>query len=330
MGRMDDLLRRSGRGLSRPTPEDEAKPAGATRPRPQQPQPQPAPQPEDLELLDGGYDELEDDEDLAPPPETASRRPAPPAMDDDDGDGGGIRIVDAPPQREPISDIDKQRLVSLFAPASPQAKRIDMLRSQLLYPFHGDPPRTIMITSAAPREGRSLLTTNLAISFARGLQQFVLVIDCHLANPAIHRLLQVPLRPGLTDYLEHGSPLPGVIHWTAVDKLSVIPAGRPSRRTAEILATDKMVDMMYELRERYRDRFIILDTPPVQEVDDPAVLARVVEGIVFVAMGGVTEREQVLRAMRSLPEEKIIGVVLNDPQGSVLDAPGLAGGVDSL
>lgn len=320
MGRMDDLLRKAGHNLSRPSPEDEAKPPRQTRPRP-----------ESSELL-------------APPqtgqpvaqPRLSPRDDTPPLdpdLDDsicfDDAEEQ-LRIIDAPPQREPLSDEDKQRLVSLFAPASHQAKRIDMLRSQLLFPFHGDPPRTIMITSAAPREGRSLLTTNLAISFARGLQQFVLVIDCHLANPAIHRLLQVPLRPGLTDYLEHGAPLPEVIHWTAVDKLSVIPAGRPSQRTAEILATDKMVDMMHELRERYSDRFIILDTPPVQEVDDPAVLARVVEGIVFVALGGVTDRELVLRAMRSLPEEKIIGMVLNDPQAAVLDAPAPGGVTETI
>ncbi|WP_449246180.1 hypothetical protein [Desulfarculus baarsii] len=317
MGRMDDLLRKAGHGLSRPSPEDEAKPPRFTRPTP------PADAPGQ------SYDQARQFR-STPPPVDDDLPPYDPDLDGPLEGEEGLRIVDAPPQREPLSDEDKQRLVSLFAPASPQAKRIDMLRSQLLYPFHGDPPRTIMITSAAPREGRSLLTTNLAISFARGLQEFVLVIDCHLAAPAIHRLLQVPLRPGLTDYLEHGAALPEVIHWTAVDKLSVIPAGRPSQRTAEILATDKMVDMMFELRERYSDRYIILDTPPVQEVDDPAVLARVVEGIVFVALGGVTERDQVLRAMRSLPEEKIVGMVLNDPQAAVLDAPALAGLSETL
>ena len=91
-----------------------------------------------------------------------------------------------------------------------------------------------------------------------------------------------------------------------------------------------MVDLMFELRERYADRFIILDTPPVQAVDDPAVLARVVEGIVFLTMGGVTDRELVLRAMRSLPEEKIIGMVLNDPHQAVLDAPGLGTSIEDM
>ncbi len=216
--------------------------------------------------------------------------------------------------------LNRELLVSLFAPSSPQGKQIDILRTQLLYPYRGDPPRTIMITSAAPREGKSLLTANLAISFARGLQQFVLAIDCHLLDPTLHRLLQVPRRPGLTDYLEHGASVPDVLQWTSVEKLSLIPAGSPSSRSAEILAGEKMVSLIRELRARYADRYILLDTPPVQAFDDPAVLARLVEGIVVVVMAGVTEREIVRRALGKLPEDKIIGVVLNDRLNSVSDA----------
>ncbi len=215
---------------------------------------------------------------------------------------------------------DNEKLVSLFAPSSPQGKRIDILRSQLLYPFHGDPPRTIMITSAVPREGRSLLAANLAISFARGLQQFVMVMDCHLASPSVHELLKVRSQPGLTDYLERGAPVADIIHWTKVDKLSVIPCGSGSDRPSEILATDMMSDLLTELRERYKDRYIIMDTPPVQAFDDPAVLARMVEGIIFVVQSGVTDREVVLRGLQSLPEEKVIGIVLNDMKGAVIDA----------
>lgn len=219
---------------------------------------------------------------------------------------------------------DNQRLVSLFSPSSPQGKRIDILRSQLLYPFHGDPPRTIMVTSAVPQEGRSLLVANLAISFARGLQQYVMVMDCHLENPAAHKLLKVNQSPGLTDYLEKGASVPEIIHWTQVDKLSVIPAGSGSNRPSEILATDMMSDLLSELRARYQDRYIILDTPPVQAFDDPAVLARNVEGIIFVVQGGSTDREVVLRGLQALPEEKIIGVVLNDPKGAVVDAASMS------
>lgn len=217
-----------------------------------------------------------------------------------------------------------ERLVSLFAPSSPQGKRIDILRSQLLYPFHGDPPRTIMITSSVPREGRSLLAANLAISFARGMQQYVMAMDCHLTSPDIHNLLGVKSTPGLTDYLEKGAAVSDIIHWTKVDKLSVIPCGSGSKRASEILATDRMADLLLELRERYKDRYIILDAPPVQAFDDPAVLARMVEGILFVVQGGVTDREVVLRGLQALPEEKVIGVVLNDMNGSVIDAANIS------
>lgn len=247
----------------------------------------------------------------------------------------------APPPRRPGPEVryeplgddyydeqDQERLVSLYAPGSPEAKRIDILRSQLLFPFHGEPPRTIMIASAAPREGRSLLTANLAVSFARGMQQFVMVLDCHLTDPVMHNLLQVPRQPGLTDFLEQDLPVPDIIHRTPVDKLTVIPAGSPSQRSAEILATDKMAGLLTELRARYKDRYIILDTPPVQAFDDPAVLARVVEGIVYVVLCGETDRELALRGLRALPEEKIVGVVMNDMLGAVSDATAVGGSTE--
>lgn len=87
--------------------------------------------------------------------------------------------IPPPSMRGELSE-EQERLVSLYTPGSPQAKRVDILRSQLLFPFHGEPPRTIMVASAVPREGRSLLAANLAVSFARGLQQFVMVMGCHL------------------------------------------------------------------------------------------------------------------------------------------------------
>ena len=128
--------------------------------------------------------------------------------------------------RRRISQVDRERLVSLYAPYSPQGKRIDILRSQLLYPFHGDPPRIVMVSSSVPGEGSSLLASNLAVSFARGLQQYVLVIDCNLLRPVQGHTFGVPERPGLSDYLENGNTeVQDVIHWSKVDKLSVIPGG---------------------------------------------------------------------------------------------------------
>jgi protein-tyrosine kinase len=225
------------------------------------------------------------------------------------------------PPRRHVHHEDRERLVSLYAPYSPQAKRIDILRSQLLYPFHGDPPRIVMITSSVSGEGNSLLASNLAISFARGLQQYVMVMDCNMLRPAINETFGVPLRPGLSDYLEGNSTdLADVMHWTKVDKLSVIPAGSPSSRSAEILATDRMAAMLEELKDRYNDRYIILDAPPVQAVDDPSVLARLVEGIIFVVASGTTDREVAMRALSRLPEDRIIGIVMNDKASAVSDA----------
>lgn len=296
MVKMSDVLQRRGRSLQ----ETQLPPGQPGQTAYQAPAPEAAPPP--------------------PPPPQAQPAPyqAPPMRQ------GAYVPPPAPFSVSPYAAYEEERLVSLYQPGSPEAKRIDILRSQLLYPFHGEPPRTIMIASATAGEGRSLLTTNLAISFARGLQQYVLIMDCHLGHPVIHELLGVPLVPGLADFLERGAAVPDIIHWSKVEKLAVIPAGSPSVRSAEILATDRMAGLIRELRERYADRYILLDTPPVQAQDDPAVLARMVEGIIFVVLGGVTDRELVLRALHSMPEEKMVGVVLNDKKTVVVDAPSLA------
>ncbi len=300
MGKMSDALRRGGRGMPGP--------AAGEAPASQEPRP---------------LKEREGQPDAHAPGQAARRTLHKPAAPSERG-GHMPAYVPPPSMRGELSE-EQERLVSLYTPGSPQAKRVDILRSQLLFPFHGEPPRTIMITSAVPREGRSLLTANLAVSFARGLQQFVMVMDCHLTEPVINELFKIPRHPGLTDFLEHGASVPDIIHRTGVDKLTVIPAGTPSQRSAEILATDKMAGLLHELRARYRDRYIILDTPPVQAFDDPAVLARLVEGIVFVVRAGATDRELALRALRALPEEKIVGVVLNDVHSAVVDAQAVGG-----
>ena len=301
MVKLSDVLQKKGRGLQeedlKPKPQSEAPPTPPAPGKPTTPQAPAVP---------------------APPGEPAPGAKVDPLLSPG---AKGAPTRDLSDDRRTYEQ--RARLVSLYAPNSAQAKRIDMLRSQLLYPFHGEPPRTIMITSAAPEEGRSLLTANLAISFARGLQQYVMVMDCHLTEPTQHELLQVPRTPGLTDFLLHDATVPDIMHWSDVPKLSVIPAGSPSNRSAEILATDKMLGLLKELRSRYQDRYILLDTPPVQDFDDPAVLARMVEGIVVVVLGGVTDRELVLRSIRSLPEEKIMGLVLNDMKTAIMDAPAL-------
>ncbi|MFZ5585528.1 MAG: CpsD/CapB family tyrosine-protein kinase [Thermodesulfobacteriota bacterium] len=300
MGKMSEVLRRSGRDFQSGQPTgrpDEQKTAKQTPLRPER----------------------------APAP-AGARPPAGPTP------SGQTLSQSSPGQRLPtgidLKRAEELRLVSYYMPGSPQAKRVDILRTQLLYPFHGEPPRTIMIASAAPQEGRSLLAANLAISFARGLQQFVMVMDCHLTDPMIHELLSVPRSPGLTDFLERGASVPSIMHRTPVDKLSAIPAGSPSQRPAEILATDKMAGLIAELRARYRDRYIILDTPPVQAFDDPQVLSRLVEAIVYVVLTGETDRELALRGLKSLPEEKIMGIVLNDMDNSVVDATAVGGGLE--
>jgi exopolysaccharide/PEP-CTERM locus tyrosine autokinase len=209
------------------------------------------------------------------------------------------------------------RMVVLSDPNSLEAEHFKMLRAQILFPKEGKVPRTIMVTSSYPGEGKTYVSANLAVSIAMGINEHVLLIDCDLRNPSIHKFLGYSNKEGLHEYLTSGRQLQDLIIRSEIEKLSLLCAGGPSRRASELLSSAKMKEFLLEVRDRYTDRFVIIDATPAQITADPNVLSNLVDGIVFVVLAERAPRASVRKSIELVGRDKTLGVVFNGYNGAL-------------
>lgn len=204
-----------------------------------------------------------------------------------------------------------ESLVTLLSPQSYEAEHFRMLKTCILYPPSGKPPRSILITSIGQGDGKSFVAANLAISIAQNLSSPVLLIDCDLRKPSIHRLFGFGNVPGLTEYLCETGAFQSLLQETDVDRLYILPAGSTPKNPSELLSSARMASLMKELTLRYRDLLVLLDSPPVTITAEPSVLAKLVSGILMVVKYGRTRRSDLQMVMDKLGNEKFLGSVLN-------------------
>ena len=203
------------------------------------------------------------------------------------------------------------KLVSLFEPSSMVAEQFRRLRTYIIKAGRGDAQKTILVTSALAGEGKSLVAINLAITIAVELHSNALLVDCDLRNPSISRLFGFQEKKGLSDYLLGEAEIPDLLIKTPVDKLSILPGGTLQDNPVELIGSKKMKSLVDDLKTRYDDRYIILDSSPILATTEPSVLNDMVDGILLVIKSGDTPRESVQFALSLLDKKKVMGVVLN-------------------
>jgi capsular exopolysaccharide synthesis family protein len=178
--------------------------------------------------------------------------------------------------------------------------------------------KTLMITSAVPREGKTLTATNLALTFSESYGLKVLLIDADLRRPSVHEIFKLPNKAGLSDGLRsEKGPLPLI---EISDTLSVLTAGRPSNDPMAGLTSERMKAVVEEATARFD--WVIIDTPPVGLLPDAQLLARLADGALVVIGAGKTPYTLVQRVINELGSENIIGTVLNRVEEGLLPATG--------
>ena len=204
-----------------------------------------------------------------------------------------------------------ENLVALLKPRSLEAEQFNILKTNILFPPSGKRPRSIMVTSAIPGEGKSFVAANLAISIALNIDEHALLVDCDFRNPSIHKRFGFDDVAGLADYLSQRATLGSVLLKTEVKKLTLLPAGRAIRNPSELLSSNQMSNLLRELTERYNDRYIIIDSPPPHLTAETNALARQVDGILLVVKYGRTPRNLVADLINILDKDKVLGVIMN-------------------
>ena len=173
-------------------------------------------------------------------------------------------------------------------------------------------PNLILVTSSRPGEGKTFTSVNLALSIALEQDKTVLLVDADVLRPNVSRTLEITTSLGLTDYLSSNDvDASDIIYSTNVERLKLITAGKPHHLSTELLASDKMVELVDEFASRYPDRIVIFDAPPLLGVNETAVLAGMCGQAVVVLEENKTKLNELERALSLLPKELAVGFVIN-------------------
>ena len=206
--------------------------------------------------------------------------------------------------------LEKHRLMSLMDdPAAVDC--YNLLRTQLLERTRGKGHNAIMITSPGDGDGKTVTAIGLAASIAREAKQSVLLVDTDLRHPNVHRYLGFSSKKGLSDYLRQDATIPELLVNPGLDKMVVLPAGKPISGSTDMLGSPKMESLVKEMKGRYPERYVIFDCPPLLTVSDALVFSSYVDGIILVVQAGATSKREIRKAMELLAGKNVVGLVMN-------------------
>lgn len=202
------------------------------------------------------------------------------------------------------------KLVAQSDPKNPAAEAYRVIRTSIQFAQAGKNLQTIMITSCTPDEGKSLTIANLAVVLTQ-TGKSVLVLDCDMRNPTVHKNFGLSNRVGLSSCISLGTALAEAVQATQVPGLYALSAGVIPPNPSELLGSERMQQLLQEAKEQYD--YVLVDVPPVLPVTDTLLVSRIVDGVIIVIDSGNVKVEAARDVKQSLlgAGANILGVVLN-------------------
>jgi capsular exopolysaccharide synthesis family protein len=217
----------------------------------------------------------------------------------------GERVIDVD---EDVHETVRAQTLSVNSGDATSTEQYRRLAGRLYLAQAEHGTRIVMVTSALPGEGKTLTSTNVALTLAESYKRQVLLIDADLRRPWIHEMFQVPNLSGLNDGLrseeDHKIPL-----LRLTDHLSILTAGRPDRDPMSVLSSDRMKRVLQEASARFD--WVVIDTPPVALLTDAHLLASLVDAVLLVIQSGKTPLSAINKAVEAVGRERVLGVVLS-------------------
>lgn len=212
----------------------------------------------------------------------------------------------------------KATLITLTDPRSAAAEAYRSLRTNLMFASVERPLETLLVTSSAQSEDKSVVLANLAVTFAQAGNKTI-IVDADLRRPAQHELWGIANERGLTDMILQDTAMssPPLVA-TDIPNLSVLPSGKLPPVPSDVLSSAKMSEVIGVLRARAH--YILFDAPPILVAADAALLGAKVDGVVLAMRVGATRRDQAARAKQTLERVhvRLLGVALtNAPRENV-------------
>jgi len=204
-----------------------------------------------------------------------------------------------------------RHLITKLNPRSPISEQYRTIRTNLQFSSVDEDLRSILITSAGPGAGKSITAANLAVVYAQqGLK--TLLIDADLRKPTVHYTFRLNNLTGLSNVLVGSSTLENAVERVDVDYLDVLSCGPIPPNPAELLASKRMEEILYQASKLYD--MVIFDTPPALAVADAKILANIVDGSLVVVRSKITKIEEAERTIELIKDSKarLLGTILND------------------
>ena len=193
----------------------------------------------------------------------------------------------------------------------PRAEGYRQLRSQVLIKIKRNNWHSLAITSAQESSGKTLTAINLAICMSQEVTNTVMLVDLDLRTPQVHSTLGIDIDKGVVDHLLHDEPLENILVNPGLPRLVLLPSLPQGSHSSEILSSPEMSMFVDEITNRYPDRIIIFDLPPLLQNDDAMVFVPKADAFLFVVEQGVTRPDEIERSLQLLGPSKMMGTILN-------------------
>jgi capsular exopolysaccharide synthesis family protein len=247
-------------------------------------------------------------------PQTLSTTQALPNANSVCGDTPAVSVMGVNGDAEAPADCVE--LTSSQGTPGPVAESFRSLLASILFSGeNGTRPRVLVVTSASPMEGKTTVTSNLGIAFAK-INRRVLIIDGDLRKPRMHDVFSVDNQYGLITLLKYGPVKPEVLdtvlRQTSIPELFVLPSGLATQNTANLLYSEKLPELLAQFKKEFD--MVIIDTPPMLQMPDARVLGRLADAVILVTRAGQTTRDAAMAASQRFEEDgtRVLGTILND------------------
>jgi len=213
---------------------------------------------------------------------------------------------------EPVQ-LENPYMISAREPGSPISEEYKKLKSFILKITQSDKfLNTIMVSSSVKGEGKTITALNLALTLSDEYDHTVLLVDADLRQPSIHKYLGISNGIGLSDCIMNGVSASDAMIKTGIGKLVVLPSGSEIHNPVEVLSSNKMKDLIQELKEQIPNRYVIFDTPPLLPFAESHAIASSVDGILLVVRDGYTSLNNLKETLNIIKDSNILGIVYND------------------
>lgn len=232
---------------------------------------------------------------------------------------GGPLSIDSLLARCPQSEWKPEATAMLFMNGDDAAvgtEEFRTLRSRLYHAREKMPLKTLLITSALPKEGKSFTSANLAQVMVRQHGRRALLIDADLRGPRLHLMLGTEPGPGLSDYLQGKIDEVSILQRGPLENLFFIPSGTSIEDPSELVANGRLKILLQRLEPLFD--WIIMDSPPAIPVSDASVLAKACDGVLMVVRSNSTPSDIARKARQEFPDQALVGVVLNGTSGDTV------------